>query len=263
MGLIKQSNTHTGMQSARSGNSVLPPVGARICQTNHRGIEGEQWAQCARVKRTTRSQSVKTETCQTTLGKLGITIQDPPRVRKWIYFTYSYCIQKNVSTPRFQICQRIRANRASSKATGHFLFLLLLKRSNKSNIKSNCELTLPWHAHFIPTSLFDKPPPTGCELRLSNTFVVQSWLLLTLLRTCVSNPPCTNLMTHCLICIICHLWPYDYVFCISCTCNAACSRLPGLFVLSLPIDIITREITLSFEENICCEAAFSAGGAVD
>jgi len=41
----------TGMQSARSGDCVLPPAGARRCEVNHRGIEGEDRALCARVRR--------------------------------------------------------------------------------------------------------------------------------------------------------------------------------------------------------------------
>ena len=41
----------TGMRSARSGDCVLPLAGARRYEVNHRGIEGEHWAQCARVRR--------------------------------------------------------------------------------------------------------------------------------------------------------------------------------------------------------------------
>jgi len=41
----------TGMQSAQSGDCVLPPAGARRYEANHRGIEGEHRAQCARVRR--------------------------------------------------------------------------------------------------------------------------------------------------------------------------------------------------------------------
>jgi len=41
------------MRSARWGDSVLPPVGARTSEANHRGIEGEHWAQRARVRRCT------------------------------------------------------------------------------------------------------------------------------------------------------------------------------------------------------------------
>ena len=41
----------TGMQSEQSGDAVLPPAGARICEANHDGIEGEYWAQCGRVRR--------------------------------------------------------------------------------------------------------------------------------------------------------------------------------------------------------------------
>jgi len=41
----------TGMQSAQSGDCVLPPAGARRYEANYRGIEGEHWAQCARVRR--------------------------------------------------------------------------------------------------------------------------------------------------------------------------------------------------------------------
>jgi len=40
----------TGMRSAQSGDCVLPP-GAKRYEANHRGIEGEHWAQCARVRR--------------------------------------------------------------------------------------------------------------------------------------------------------------------------------------------------------------------
>jgi len=39
----------TGMRRAQSGDRVLPPAGARRYEANHRGIEGEHWAQCARV----------------------------------------------------------------------------------------------------------------------------------------------------------------------------------------------------------------------
>jgi len=41
----------TGMRSAQSGDCVLPPAGARRYKANHRGIKGEHWAQCARVRR--------------------------------------------------------------------------------------------------------------------------------------------------------------------------------------------------------------------
>jgi len=37
------------MQNAQSGDPVPPPAGA--CEVNPRGIEGEHWAQCARVRR--------------------------------------------------------------------------------------------------------------------------------------------------------------------------------------------------------------------
>jgi len=39
------------MRNARSGDSVLPPAGARTYEANHRGIEGEHWAQCTHVRR--------------------------------------------------------------------------------------------------------------------------------------------------------------------------------------------------------------------
>ena len=40
------------MRSALSGECVLPPAGARRYEANYRGIiEGEHWAQCARVRR--------------------------------------------------------------------------------------------------------------------------------------------------------------------------------------------------------------------
>jgi len=35
----------------QSGDCVLPSAGARRYEANHSGIEGEHWAQCARVKR--------------------------------------------------------------------------------------------------------------------------------------------------------------------------------------------------------------------
>jgi len=41
----------TGMRSAQSGDCVLPPAAARRYEANHRGIEGEHRAQCARVRR--------------------------------------------------------------------------------------------------------------------------------------------------------------------------------------------------------------------
>jgi len=41
----------TGMRSTQSGDCVLPPAGARRCEANRRGIEGEHQAQCARVRR--------------------------------------------------------------------------------------------------------------------------------------------------------------------------------------------------------------------
>jgi len=42
---------NTGMRSAQLCDCVLPPAGARRYEANHRGIEGEHWAQCARVRR--------------------------------------------------------------------------------------------------------------------------------------------------------------------------------------------------------------------
>jgi len=39
------------MRIAQSGACVLPPADARRYEANHRGIEGEHWAQCARVRR--------------------------------------------------------------------------------------------------------------------------------------------------------------------------------------------------------------------
>jgi len=41
----------TGMRSAQPGDCVLPPVGGRRYEANYGGIEGEHWAQCARVMR--------------------------------------------------------------------------------------------------------------------------------------------------------------------------------------------------------------------
>ena len=44
-------NVKTGMRSAQSGDCVLPPAGAKRCEANHREIEGEHRAQCARMSR--------------------------------------------------------------------------------------------------------------------------------------------------------------------------------------------------------------------
>jgi len=41
----------TGMRIAQPGDCVPPPAGARRCEANYRGIEGEHWTQCARVRR--------------------------------------------------------------------------------------------------------------------------------------------------------------------------------------------------------------------
>ena len=41
----------TGMRREQSGDCVLPAAGARRYEANYRGIEGEHWAQCARVRR--------------------------------------------------------------------------------------------------------------------------------------------------------------------------------------------------------------------
>jgi len=41
----------TGMRSAQSGDCVLPPAGVRRFEANYRGIEAEDWAQFARVRR--------------------------------------------------------------------------------------------------------------------------------------------------------------------------------------------------------------------
>jgi len=48
--LIRRS-CDTGMRSAQSGDCVLPSAGTRRYQANYRGIEGEHWAHCARVRR--------------------------------------------------------------------------------------------------------------------------------------------------------------------------------------------------------------------
>ena len=41
----------TGMRGAQSGDCVLPPAGARRYKANYRGIQGELWVQCTRVRR--------------------------------------------------------------------------------------------------------------------------------------------------------------------------------------------------------------------
>jgi len=49
--LKKEKKTcDTGIRSAQSGDCVLFSAGARRCEANHRGIEGEHRAQCARVR---------------------------------------------------------------------------------------------------------------------------------------------------------------------------------------------------------------------
>jgi len=77
------------MRSARSGDAVLPLAGARTCEANHRGIEGEHLAQCAHVWRykeehtlTERQNTGAVEQWWNQEGKLGTTIQDSPRVQK-------------------------------------------------------------------------------------------------------------------------------------------------------------------------------------
>jgi len=47
----------TSMRSARSGDCVLPRAGARICEANHRGLEGEDWVQyaCEEIERGTQA----------------------------------------------------------------------------------------------------------------------------------------------------------------------------------------------------------------
>ena len=94
----------TGMRSAQSGDCVLPPAGARRCEANHRGIEGEPWSgtmcTCEEIERGTHAyRASKLEPVErwcTQDGKLGITIQDSPpesgRRTHLLYFTYSYCI---------------------------------------------------------------------------------------------------------------------------------------------------------------------------
>ena len=49
--LFADHATKVGMRSAQSGDCVLPPAGARRYGANHKGIEGEHRAQCARVRR--------------------------------------------------------------------------------------------------------------------------------------------------------------------------------------------------------------------
>ena len=46
---VCRQSCDTGMPSAQLGDYVLSPASARRYEANHRGIEGEHWAQCARV----------------------------------------------------------------------------------------------------------------------------------------------------------------------------------------------------------------------
>jgi len=49
--LFADRSRDTGVRSAQSGDCVLPPAGARRYEANYIRIEGEHWAQCARVRR--------------------------------------------------------------------------------------------------------------------------------------------------------------------------------------------------------------------
>jgi len=59
---VSSPSCGTGMWSARSGDSVpeVPPAAARTCEANHRGIEGEHWAQCACVWRCNEEHTLST-----------------------------------------------------------------------------------------------------------------------------------------------------------------------------------------------------------
>jgi len=94
------------MWSAQSGDSVLPPAGARRCEANHRGIEGAHQAQCAVVSRWREEhtlierQNLGPSNVIGLRGELGITIKDPPpesgRRTHLLHFTNLYCMLSSV-----------------------------------------------------------------------------------------------------------------------------------------------------------------------
>jgi len=132
------------MRSAQSGDCVLPPAGARRYEANHRGIEGEHQAQCARVRRWREEHTlVKTQD-----GKLGITIQDPPpesgRRTHLLYFTHSFCILSCV--------WKLATSLLVLRYYGHlFLFSMLILHVTSSRFYLyllNVFITLPTHFHM-------------------------------------------------------------------------------------------------------------------
>jgi len=95
------------MQSAQSGDCVLPPAGARRYEASHRGIEGEHRAQCARVRRWREEHTLVKRQSWGPSNDGGLRIvnwesqsKTPPpesgRRTHSLYFTYSYCILSRV-----------------------------------------------------------------------------------------------------------------------------------------------------------------------
>jgi len=90
------------MQSARLGDSFLPPTDARTCKSNHRGIEGEHWAQCALVRRCKEEHTLTEHQswgCRTIVGFRMVnwesqskTPTESGRRTHLLYFTHSYSI---------------------------------------------------------------------------------------------------------------------------------------------------------------------------
>jgi len=103
----------TGMRSAQSGDCFLPPAGARICKGSHTGIEGEHWAQCARVRRWREEYTLierqswgpsndsrrRTNDSRRRMVNWELQSKTPPesgRRTHLLYFTYLYCILSHV-----------------------------------------------------------------------------------------------------------------------------------------------------------------------
>ena len=74
-----------GVRKAQSSDCVLPRAGARNCEDNHWGLEGEHWAQCASVWRCREEHTLTERQSSGPSNDSGlgmVRIPDPPRVRQ-------------------------------------------------------------------------------------------------------------------------------------------------------------------------------------
>jgi len=86
------------MRSAQSCVCVLPTAGTRRCKINHRGIEGEHRAQCARVRRCREEHTIIERQSWGPSSDSGLMMENwesqskksPPRVRKTDTFIVFY-----------------------------------------------------------------------------------------------------------------------------------------------------------------------------